>query len=86
MKSFDYTITDPVGIHLRNITPLIRLAREYPGCEVTIVKGGSAASLFRNTAVLKLAVKQGDTVTVRAEGENEAAAADALEAFFRENL
>ncbi len=86
MKSFEYTITDPVGIHLRTITPLIKKVKEFPGHEVTIAKGGSAVSLLRSSAVLKMAVRQGDTVTVCVSGDNEESAAAALEAFFRENM
>ena len=86
MISFDYTITDPVGIHLRTITPLVKKVREFPGHEITITKGESSASLLRSSAVLRMAVKQGDTVTVRVEGDNEAAVAAAVESFFRENL
>ena len=70
MKSFQYTITDPVGIHLRTITPLVKKIKEYPGHEFTISKGDSSANLLRSSAVLRMAVKQGDTVTVRVEGEN----------------
>ena len=55
MKTFQYTITDPVGIHLRTVTPLIKKVKEFP-------------------------------VTVHVSGDNEEAAAAALEAFFRENL
>ena len=43
-------------------------------------------NLLRSSAVLKMAVKQGETVTVCVSGDNEEAAAAALEAFFKENL
>ena len=39
MKTFQYTITDPVGIHLRTVTPLIKKVKEFPGHEMTITKG-----------------------------------------------
>ena len=86
MKSFQYTIADAVGIHLRTITPLIKKAREFPGCEFTIAKGDNKVNLLRTSAVLKMAVKQGDTITVTVAGNGEETAAEALETFFRENL
>ncbi len=86
MKTFQYTITDPVGIHLRTVTPLIKKVKEFPGHEMTITKGENTVNLLRSSAVLKMAVKQGETVTVHVSGDNEEAAAAALEAFFRENL
>ena len=86
MKSFEYTITDPVGIHIRTITPLVKKIKEYPGHEFTITKGDNTVSLLRSSAVLRMAVKQGDVVTVNVSGDNEEAAAAAVEAFFKENL
>ena len=86
MKSFEYTITDPVGIHIRTITPLVKKIKEYPGHEFTITKGDNTVSLLSSSAVLRMAVKQGDVVTVNVSGDNEEAAAAAVEAFFKENL
>ena len=86
MKSFEYTITDPVGIHIRTITPLVKKIKEYPGHEFTITKDGNTVSLLRSSTVLRMAVKQGDVVTVNVSGNNEEAAAAAVEAFFKENL
>ncbi len=86
MKSFDYTINDPVGIHIRTITPLVKKIKEFPGNEFTISKGDNTVSLLRSSAVLRMAIRQGDTVTVRVTGDNEEAAAAAVEEFFKENL
>ena len=86
MKPFEYTITDPVGIHIRTITPLVKKIKEFPGVSASISLGDSTANLLRTTAVLKLAVKHGDKVAVNVEGENEESAAAAIEAFFKENL
>ena len=86
MKTFQYTIADPVGIHLRTVTPLVKKVKEFPSHEITITKGENTVSLLRSSAVLKMAVKQGETVTVSVSGDNEEAAAAALEAFFKEKL
>ena len=86
VKSFQYTIADSVGIHIRTITPLIKKAREFPGCEFTISKNDNTVNLFRTSAVLKMAVKGGDTVTITVTGDGEEAAAEALKTFFQEHL
>ena len=42
--------------------------------------------LMSDLAVMGLGIKQGQEVTIRIEGEDEAAAAEAIEKFFKENL
>ena len=86
MKTFRHVIADPVGIHLRNIAPLVGKVKEFPGCEVTIERDGRSANLLRTSAVLRLAVKCGDAIVVSVNGGEEESAAAALEAFFKANL
>ena len=51
-----------------------------------MTKNGKAADIKKIFAVMGLAVKCGETVKVTAEGEDEAAAAEALEEFFKANF
>lgn len=86
MKAFEYTITDPVGIHARPAGMLAKAAKVL-NSTVTIGKAdGKSAVATRLMAVMGLAVKQGDTVTVTVEGGDEAASLAAMEQFFKENL
>ena len=85
MKSFDYTITDEIGIHARPAGILARKAKEYAS-RITITKGGKTAEAQKLMAVMSLGVKKGETVTVSAEGEDEEKAAADMETFFKENL
>ena len=85
MKSFEYTITDPVGIHARPAGILNREARKYKSA-ICITKYGKTANVLRLMALMQLGVKCGETVTVTIEGEDEATAAPLIEAFFKENL
>ena len=43
-------------------------------------------NVLKLMALMKLGVKCGETVTVRVEGEDEATAGPAMEAFFQNNL
>lgn len=86
MTKFTYTITDPVGIHARPAGLLVKAVKELDS-EVTIGKEpGKEAAGTKLMALMGLGIKQGDTVTVTVEGGNEAANAQVLEQFFKENL
>lgn len=85
MKSFDYTITDEIGIHARPAGILAKKAKEYVS-RITITKGGKTAEAQKLMAVMSLGVKKGETVTVSAEGEDEEKAVADMETFFKENL
>lgn len=85
MKSFNYTITDEVGIHARPAGTLAKKVKEYAST-VVIAKGEKSAQAQKLMAVMSLGVKKGETVTVTIEGDDEETAAADLEKFFRENL
>lgn len=85
MKSFKYTITDPVGMHARPAGMLVKEIKKY-GCEVTVTKGDQAVNASRLMMLMAMGIKQGDTINVTVNGDDEEAAAKALEAFFRNNL
>ena len=85
MKSFDYTITDEIGIPARPAGILAKKSKEYAS-RITITKGGKTAEAQKLMAVMSLGVKKGETVTVSAEGEDEEKAVADMETFFKENL
>ena len=85
MKEFVYRINDELGIHARPAGQLVKKVAAFKSA-VTITAPKGTADAKRIMAVMKLAVKQNDEVTVKAEGEDEAEAIAALEAFFKENL
>ena len=86
MKKFEYTITDPVGIHARPAGLLVKAAKALDST-VTIEKvGGKSAVATKLMAVMGLGIKQGDTVSVTVEGGSEEANAAAIEQFFKDNL
>ena len=85
MISFDYVITDELGIHARPAGLLCKLAKSS-GSKVTIEKGEKSADAARVIALMGLGVKNGDSVRVTVCGGDEEKNAEALEAFFKENL
>ncbi len=85
MKEFKYVITDKGGIHARPAGLLVKKANEFTS-KVTIQKGDKSADAKRIFAVMGMGVKSGEEITVSAEGEDEAAAAEAMEQFLKENL
>ncbi len=86
MKSFMYTITDPVGIHARPAGLLVKAAKAFAGTEITVTKGEKSAKATQLMKLMGLGIKGGDQITVTAQGPDEEAAAAAMEAFFKENL
>ena len=86
MKSFEYTITDPVGIHARPAGILVKELKNYAGTTVTVTKGDKSVNALKLMALMGMGIKQGDTVTVSVEGANEETVAAAIEAFFKENF
>lgn len=86
MKQFDYSVNDPLGIHARPAGLLAKLCKEYADTTVTVVKGDKEAKASQLMKLMSLAVKQGDTVTVKVEGAQEEDAVAAVEKFFKENL
>ena len=85
MKQFQFTIRDPLGIHARPAGLLAREAKKFSSL-CTITRGEETKKLTQLMMLMAMNIKQGETVTVRAEGEDEERAIAALEAFFQANL
>lgn len=85
MKTFTYIIKDEVGIHARPAGLLAKAAKEFSS-EILIEKGGKQVNATKLMMLMGLGVKQGETVTVTINGEDEEAAAKAMEEFFTANL
>jgi phosphocarrier protein HPr len=68
MPEKDVTLTNDVGLHARPAAVFAKKAGSFL-CDVTVVKGSEEANAKSILAVLKLDVRQGDTVTLRTMGE-----------------
>ena len=85
MKSFVYTIKDPLGIHARPAGQVVNEAKKY-GSTIMIDAGEKQANATRLMAVMTLGIKCGQSVTITAEGDDEDAAIAAMQQFFEQNL
>ncbi len=83
MKTFAYTITDPVGIHARPAGILVKEIKNYVGTTVTVSKGDKSVNALKLMALMGMGIKQGDTVTVSIEGPGEDEVAAKIEEFFK---
>lgn len=85
MKTFNYVITDEVGIHARPAGMLVKEAKKYLS-SVMVKKGEKKADAKKLMILMGLGVKCGEEITVEIDGEDEDQAAAAMEIFFKENL
>ena len=85
MKSFTYVIKDELGIHARPAGLLVKEVKQFTSA-ITLECGEKTAAAKGLMAVMAMGVKQGNEVTVTAEGEDEDAAIAAIQAFFETNL
>lgn len=87
MKKINYTVTAEAGIHARPAGLLVKKAASFKSnIKILHEQRGSEADLKRLMAVMALGVKQGDGMVLSVDGEDEEEAADALEAFLKENF
>lgn len=82
MVAFDYVISDPMGLHARPVGLMAKAVMPYKTANITLQYGEKTADAKRMFAVMALQVKQGDTITVRVEGENEQEIADSIRGIF----
>jgi len=85
MQEFTYIIKDEIGIHARPAALLVKCAK---GCQsqISLMKGNDKAEADKLMAVMRLGVKQGESVIVQASGETEAADIQIMRKFFEENV
>ena len=86
MKSFDYVITDPVGIHARPAGILVKEVKNYKDSTITLTKGEKSVNLLKLMALMQMGIKLGDKVTVTVEGGDEEAVCAKIEEFFKANM
>ena len=85
MVTSDYLITSAEGLHARPATNLIRLVKKYKSA-ASLKKGDKIVKLNSMLNILSMALKGGDTITILVEGDDEAEALAAINAFFKEEL
>ena len=85
MKQFEYVIKDELGVHARPAGLLVKKAKEFES-ETVITKGEKSANAKKLIALMGLAIKRGERITVKISGEDEDKAAAEMEKYLSEIL
>lgn len=70
MKTFNYTIQDPVGVHARPASKLTQLLSGYKS-KVTIVFEGKEGNAKSMVNLMSLGIKAGSNIQFVIDGEDE---------------
>ena len=71
------TLTNEIGLHARPASIFIRAAVQFP-CDITVEKNGRSYNAKSIMSVLSMSASNGDQLTLKAEGDNEEEAVQAL--------
>lgn len=85
MQKFEYTITDPDGIHARPAGLLVKEAKTFSS-DIQVQANGKTGDCKKLFALMALGAKQGTEIVITANGADEDAAIAALSAFLQANL
>ncbi|RPE81010.1 HPr family phosphocarrier protein [Vulcaniibacterium tengchongense] len=77
----ELTVTNRLGLHARATAKLVQVLAPFR-CSVTLTAKGREVNAKSIMGVMLLAAGQGTQVRVRAEGEDEATAVEAVAALF----
>ncbi|MFI3141490.1 MAG: HPr family phosphocarrier protein [Clostridia bacterium] len=85
MKTFEYTIKDELGIHVRPAGLLAKEGKKFSS-KITLTAKGKTVEITKLMALMGLGVKTGETVKIEITGDDEDAAYDAIKLFFDTTL
>jgi len=88
LKSAQFTVTDPVGLHARPAALFVKLSNEFRA-DIRIRNLSDSGEWVNAKSILSLltaAVKQNDRIEIQAEGADEEAAVEKLEALVRSDF
>ena len=81
----EYIIMSPEGIHARPAAALVKLTKQFKAV-ISLKKGEKVIRLNSLLNILSLGAKGGDAISILIEGEDEGAAASAVDQFFTQQL
>jgi phosphocarrier protein HPr len=73
----EVVVVPEAGLHARPAARFVKAAKTYSS-DIVVIKDGTEANAKSSLRLMTLGAKHGDTVTIRAEGEDEEAAVEAL--------
>ena len=77
MVEKEVVVVPEAGLHARPAKEIVKKVRGYSS-DIVVVRGSREAKAGSVTKLMALGAKKGDRVLVRAKGEDEAAAAEAV--------
>lgn len=85
MKTFTFTVTDPLGIHARVANRLVKAASSFV-CDIQLSTAEKTANAKSILSIMSLAIPHGAKVTLSFNGEDEELAFTATKEFVVNNL
>ena len=85
MRKFEYTVTDPEGLHARPAGALVRKAKQYVS-RITVSANGRECDATRLMTLMAMCIRCGTLVTVSIEGDDEEVCEAEMKLFFEQNL
>ncbi len=79
MVEREVVVVPEAGLHARPAAKFVKEAKGYAS-EILVMKDGAEANAKSSLRLMTLGAKHGESVTIRAEGEDEEAAVEALAA------
>lgn len=86
MKSLDFVVQDPCGLHARPAGVLANFAREHTDAAITVQAKGKCVNLADIMPLLSLRLRCGDSITFRVEGSDEENISQKLKALLESTL
>ena len=83
MVEREVVVVPEAGLHARPAALFVKEAKSY-GSDIVAIKDGVEANAKSTLKLMTLGAKHGDKVVIRAEGEDEEAAVEALAAILSE--
>jgi phosphocarrier protein HPr len=83
MVDREVVVVPEAGLHARPAARFVKEAKSY-GSDIVVIKDGVEVNAKSSLRLMTLGAKHGDKVVIRAEGEDEEAAVDALVAILSE--
>ena len=83
MVEREAVVVPQAGLHARPAARFVKEAKGF-GSDIVVIKDGREANAKSSLKLMTLGAKHGDKVMIRAEGEDEEAAVDALVAILSE--
>ncbi|HZY66226.1 MAG TPA: HPr family phosphocarrier protein [Rubrobacteraceae bacterium] len=77
MVEKEVTVVPEEGLHARPAAKFVKTAKDYSS-DIKVIKGDTEANAKSSLNLMTLGATQGDKLTIRAEGEDEDEAVEAL--------